>query len=239
MPWVTTEDNTRLRARQLRRFYDKHNSSEGPLQYGDKILQTDIDLATTLAPDYSLENCAQGEEEYPEQWVTKPKSLSYTLSNFRLKAKEMTDTMDREIEAAMNEDVTTSPPVFIGGNGDKSHIRFLVLLTDRLKQLLQEAKEETKAAEQEAEQYLTRAEKAEARLKNLLEELEEEDDEDEEGDEDKENEEYEEDRSRKRRKSDGASNEEDDEDGSRKRRKIDGTSNGVQDTIHCSMYARC
>ncbi|KAF4439103.1 hypothetical protein FACUT_4457 [Fusarium acutatum] len=207
MTWATTEDNTCLRARQIRRFYDKHNSSEGPLKYGDKILLSDIDLATNLAPDYGLEKCAKGEQEYPEQWVTKPKSLAFMLSNFRPKAKEITAAMDREIEAAMTEDVTTTPPVFIGGNGDKSHIRFLVLLTDRLKQLLQEAKEETEAAEEEAEQYLARAEKAEAQLKKLLEELEEEVDED----------------------------EEDDEDSGRKRRKIDEASNGVRETIHCSL----
>ncbi|KAF5561454.1 hypothetical protein FPHYL_6188 [Fusarium phyllophilum] len=216
MTWATREDNTCLRARQLRRFYEKHISSEGPLKYADKITQSDIDLATALAPDYSLELCAKGEQEYPEQWALKPKSLSFILSNFRPKAKEFKAAMDNAIEAAMTEEVTDIPPVFLGDNGDRAHIRFLVLLTDRLKQLLQEAKEETEAAEEEAEQYLARAEKAEAELKKLLEELEEEDDESEEGEE-------------------GEEEDEDEGDRRRKKRKIDEASDEVRETIHCSL----
>ncbi|KAG4273382.1 hypothetical protein FPRO04_09746 [Fusarium proliferatum] len=210
MAWATTEENTCLRARQIRRYYDKHIGSEGPLKYGDKILLSDIDLATTLAPDYSLKLCAKGEEEYPEQWNSKAKSLSYTLSNFRLKAKELAAAMGKEIEDFMTKDATTIPPVFLGGNGDRAHVRSLELIASCLKRELAEVNKGKMAAEEEAKQYLARAKEAEAQLKRLLEEQEEEDDEDEES-------------------------EEDGEDRRRKRRKIDGASNRVLETIHCSL----
>ncbi|KAI1054075.1 hypothetical protein LB505_013813 [Fusarium chuoi] len=210
MAWATTEENTCLRARQIRRYYDKHIGSEGPLKYGDKILLSDIDLATTLAPDYSLKLCAKGEEEYPEQWDSKPKSLAYTLSNFRLKAKELTVTMGKEIEDFMTKDATAIPPVFLGGNGDRAHVRSLELIASCLKRELAEVNKGKKAAEEEAKQYLARAKKAETQLKRLLEEQEEEDDE-------------------------GEESEEDVEDGRRKRRKISEASDGVLETIHCSL----
>ncbi|CCT72780.1 uncharacterized protein FFUJ_12673 [Fusarium fujikuroi IMI 58289] len=202
MAWATTEENTCLRARQIRRYYDKHIGSEGPLKYGDKILLSDIDLATTFAPDYSLKLCAKGEEEYPEQWDSKPKSLSYTLSNFRLKAKELAAAMGKEIEDFMTKDATNIPPVFLGGNGDRAHVRSLELIAGCPKRELAEVKKGKNAAEEEAKQYLARAKKAEAQLKRRLGEREEE----EEG--------------------------EDDEDRKRKRRKIGEASDGVRETIH-------
>ncbi|KAF5684535.1 hypothetical protein FCIRC_3878 [Fusarium circinatum] len=189
MAWATTEENTLLRARQLRRFYAKHISSEGPLKYADKITPTDMDLATTLAPEYSLKLCAEGEQEYPEQWELKPKSLSFVLSNFRPKAKEMKTAMDEEIDAFLTGESTTRPPVFLGGYGDRLHILTLHKTTKGLQKELKKAKEK-------ADQYLARAEKAEAELQELREELEEESDEDDEGKEDDE------DRKRKRRKVD-------------------------------------
>ncbi|KAG5745336.1 hypothetical protein H9Q69_012738 [Fusarium xylarioides] len=175
MAWPSTEDNTRLRARQLRRFHEKHISSEGPLKHADKITSTDMDLATTLAPDYSLKFCAEDEEEYPEQWVLKPKSLAFILSNFRPKAKEIVAAMDREIDAAIAGDGTTIPPVFLGGYGDREQIRSLKKIEKGLQDLLQEHKAKMKAAEEKAEQYLARAEKAETQLQELLGELDDED----------------------------------------------------------------
>ncbi|PNP85370.1 hypothetical protein FNYG_01199 [Fusarium nygamai] len=206
MTWPSAEDNTRLRARQLRRFHEKHISSKGPLKNADKITATDMDLATTLAPDYNLKFCDKDEEEYPKQWETNPRSLGFILSNFRLKAKEITAAMDREIDDAIAGDGTTIPPIFLGGYGDREQVRSLQRVAKRLQVLLQEE-------EEKAKQYLARAEKAEARLQRLLEGLEDEDDEDKEDEEDDEEEEN-------RRK---------------KRRKIDGADNGVRETIHCSL----
>ncbi|KAF5694705.1 hypothetical protein FDENT_833 [Fusarium denticulatum] len=185
MTWPSAEDNTRLRARQLRRFHEKHISSKGPLKNADKITPTDMDLASTIAPDYDLKFCDKDEEEYPEQWETNPRSLGFILSNFRPKAKEITAAIDREIDDAIAGDGTFIPPVFPGGYGDREQIRSLQKVTKRLRGVWQEA-------EKKAEQYLARAEKAEARLQRLLEGLENEDDEDEEDDEDDEDDEEEE-----------------------------------------------
>ncbi|RKK07791.1 hypothetical protein BFJ66_g8370 [Fusarium oxysporum f. sp. cepae] len=152
MTWASSEDNTRLRARQLLRFYNKHQD-EGPIPYAAKITASDIELAESLAPVWRLEDCDEGEKEYPEQWEKMAKSLSFTLGSFRRKAKEI-----------------TTAPTFIGDNGDKAQIAYLELLNKRLKELLKEANEEKKA-----DRYLARAEKVEAQLEKLLEELEEED----------------------------------------------------------------
>ncbi|KAF5722690.1 hypothetical protein FMUND_2567 [Fusarium mundagurra] len=191
MTWPTAEENTRLRARQLRRFHEKHRSSKGPLKNADKITSTDMDLATTLAPDYSLKFCDKDEEEYPKQWERNPRSLGFILSKFRPKAKEIVAAINMEIDAAIAGDGTTIPPVFPGGYGDREQIRSLQKIVSSIQQILAEAKEREKAAQAEAKQYLARAEKAEAELQELLEELEDED---------------EEDRRRKRRKIDGAGN---------------------------------
>ncbi|KAF5648967.1 hypothetical protein F52700_786 [Fusarium sp. NRRL 52700] len=191
MAWLTTEENTLLRARQLRRFYAKHKSSEGPLKYADKITPTDMDLATILAPDYSLKFCAEGEEEYPEQWEQKPKSLGIILNNFRPKAKEMKTAMDEVVDAFITGESTIIPPVNPGGYGDRQHVRSSEMITKALQRALAKARKDKDAAEKKAEQYLARAEKAEAELQELLEELEEEGDE-----------EDDEDRKRKRRKID-------------------------------------
>ncbi|KAF4483477.1 hypothetical protein FAGAP_11769 [Fusarium agapanthi] len=149
-----------------------------------------MDLATILAPDYSLKFCAEGEEEYPEQWELKPKSLSFILSNFRPKAKEIKTAMDEVVDAFIAGESTTIPPVFPGGYGDRQHVRSSEIITNGLQRALAETRKEKEAAEKKAKQYLARAEKAEAELQELLEELEEEDDEDDE------------DRKRKRRKID-------------------------------------
>ncbi|KAF5592406.1 hypothetical protein FPCIR_5727 [Fusarium pseudocircinatum] len=214
MTLPSAEDNTRLRARQLRRFHEKHISSKGPLENADKITPTDMDLATTLAPDYHLKFCDKDEEEYPKQWETNPRSLGFILSNFRLKAKEIAAAIDREIDDAIAGDGTFIPPVFPGGYGDREQIRSLQKITKRLRSVWQEA-------EKKAEKHLARAEKAEARLERLLEGLEDEDDEDAEDDEDEEEEDDDE--------------EEEEENRRRKRRKIDGADNGVRETIHCSL----
>ncbi|EXK87620.1 hypothetical protein FOQG_08959 [Fusarium oxysporum f. sp. raphani 54005] len=162
MTWASSEDNTRLRARQLLRFYNKHQD-EGPLPYAAKITASDIELAESLAPVWRLEDCDEGEEGYPEQWGKMAKSLSFTLGSFRRKAKEI-----------------TTAPTFIGGNGDKAQIAYLELLNKRLKELLKEANEGKKAAQEKADRYLARAEKVEAQLEKLLEELVEEDEEEDE-----------------------------------------------------------
>ncbi|PCD25206.1 hypothetical protein AU210_014315 [Fusarium oxysporum f. sp. radicis-cucumerinum] len=141
MTWASSEDNTRLRARQLLRFYNKHQD-EGPIPYAAKITASDIELAESLAPVWRLEDCDEGEKEYPEQWEKMAKSLSFTLGSFRRKAKEI-----------------TTAPTFIGDNGDQAQIASLELLNRRLKELLKEANEEKKAAQEKADRYLARAEK--------------------------------------------------------------------------------
>ncbi|KAF5591069.1 hypothetical protein FPANT_5802 [Fusarium pseudoanthophilum] len=213
MAWPTAEENTRLRARQLRRFHEKHISSKGPLKNADKITETDMDLATTLAPDCDLKFCDKDEEEYPKQWETNPRSLGFILSNFRLKAKEITDAINREIDDAIAGNGTFIPPVFPGGYGDREQIRSLQKVNKRLHAVLREEKEKAK-------KYLARAEEAEAELQRLLEGLEDEDDE-EGGDSEEEDEDDDYDEEEENRK--------------RKRRKIDGGDNGVRETIHCSQ----
>nr|RBQ93964.1 hypothetical protein FVER53263_13390 [Fusarium verticillioides] len=206
MTWPSAEDNTRLRARQLRRFHEKHVSSKGPLKNADKITETDMDLATTLAPDYSLKFCDKDEEEYPKQWETNPRSLGFILGNFRLKAKEITDAINREIDDAIAGHGTFIPPVFPAGYGDREQIRSLQKINKRLHAVWREE-------EEKAKKYLARAKEAEARLQRLLEGLEDEDYQDE---EEKDEDEEEENRRRKRRK-------------------LDGADNGVRETIHCSQ----
>ncbi|KAF5606496.1 uncharacterized protein FSUBG_6105 [Fusarium subglutinans] len=202
MAWATAEENTFLRARQLRRFYAKHISSEGPLKYADKITPTDMDLATILAPDYKLKYCAEGEEEYPEQWELKPKSLSFILNNFRPKAKEIKTAMDEVVDAFIAGESTTIPPIFPGGYGDRHQVHSSQVVTKGLQRALAEVRKEKNAAEKKAKLYLARAEKAEAELQELREELEEEGDEDNEAEEDEEDKKDDEDRKRKRRKID-------------------------------------
>ncbi|KAF5981903.1 hypothetical protein FCOIX_4042 [Fusarium coicis] len=212
MTWPSAEDNTRLRARQLRRFHEKHISSKGPLQNADKITETVMDLATTLAPDYDLKFCDKDEEEYPKQWETNPRSLGFILSNFRLKAKEITDAINREIDDAVAGHGTFIPPVFPAGYGDREQIRSLQKINKRLHALLREEEEKGK-------KYLARAKKAEARLQRLLEGLEDEEEEDG-ADEDEEDDEDDDEEEENRRK---------------KRRKLDGANNVVRETIHCSQ----
>ncbi|KAF5254924.1 hypothetical protein FANTH_420 [Fusarium anthophilum] len=185
MAWATAEENTFLRARQLRRFYAKHISSEGPLKYADKITPTDMDLATILSPDYELEYCAEGEEEYPEQWELKPKSLSFILNNFRPKAKEIKTAMDEVVDAFIAGESTAIPPIFPGGYGDRHQVRSSQVVTKGLQRALAEVRDEKYAAQEKAKLYLARAEKAEAKLQELLEELEEEEEEDKADDEDR------------------------------------------------------
>ncbi|KAF5566245.1 hypothetical protein FNAPI_1244 [Fusarium napiforme] len=214
MTWPSAEENTRLRARQLRRFHEKHISPKGPLKNADKITETDMDLATTLAPDFNLKFCNKDEEEYPKQWETNPRSLGFILSNFRLKAKEITAAINREIDAAIagDGDGKFIPPVFPAGYGDREQIRSLEVLTKRLHALLRKEKEKAK-------KYLASTEKAEAQLQRLLKGLEDEEEEDEDSEEEDEDEE----------------DDEEEENRKRKRRKIDGADNGVRETIHCSQ----
>ncbi|KAF5621160.1 uncharacterized protein FTJAE_11501 [Fusarium tjaetaba] len=215
MTWPSAEENTRLRARQLRRFHEKHISSKGPLKNADKITETDMDLATTLAPDFNLKFCDKDEEEYPKQWETNPRSLGFILSNFRVKAKEITAAINREIDAAItgDGDGTFIPPVFPAGYGDREQIRSLEVLAKRLHALFRKEKEKAK-------EYLASTEKAEAQLQRLLEGLEDEDDEEDGYSEDEdEDDDY----------------DEEEENRKRKRRKIDGADKGVRETIHCSQ----
>jgi hypothetical protein len=152
MAWATSEENTRLRARQLLRYHNKHDES-GPLPNANKITESDIELAELLAPVWRLEECNEGEVEYPEQWEKLAKSLSFTLGSFRRNAKAM-----------------TAAPTVNKNGGDKAEIASLELLNKRLKELLKQANEEKKAAQELADRYLARAEKVEAELEKLLEE---------------------------------------------------------------------
>ncbi|QKD57336.2 uncharacterized protein FOBCDRAFT_276972 [Fusarium oxysporum Fo47] len=97
----SAEDNSRLRSRQIRRYHHK-NQQSGPLSYADKITQADLEFAIQLAPIWLLEDCEEGELDYPPQWETLPKSLSFTLQTFRRNAAAMTAVpSDSKLEVYM------------------------------------------------------------------------------------------------------------------------------------------
>jgi len=60
-----------------------------------------MESAIQLAPIWLLEDC-EGELDYPPQWETLPKSLSFTLQTFRRNAAAMTAVpSDSKLEVYM------------------------------------------------------------------------------------------------------------------------------------------
>lgn len=73
------DDNTRLRACQIQRFNKDHPG---------QISANDVNLAERIAPDYSHERY-NAEDDFPNEWDAKPKSLPVTLQWFRKNAEKL------------------------------------------------------------------------------------------------------------------------------------------------------
>ncbi|KAF4343964.1 hypothetical protein FBEOM_2071 [Fusarium beomiforme] len=154
MKWATPEDNTRLRARQIRRYHDKHENC-GSLPHAEKITKEDLAFAIELAPVWRLKDCEEGELEYPPQWETLPRSLIYTLRSFRRNAPNINDkgpdwsTMLGDVEA------------------ERLVVAAFKSQLEVTKGELKKTTEALKKAEKMRDYYLARAEKAEDELEKL------------------------------------------------------------------------
>ncbi|KAF9778097.1 hypothetical protein IL306_004260 [Fusarium sp. DS 682] len=154
MKWATPENNTRLRSRQILRYHDK-NQKCGPLPYADKITDADLKFAIQLAPVWRLEDCEEGEVEYPSQWETLPRSLTYMLRFFRQNAPAMASQGPDRSELLGDLEI------------ERDVVAALKLQLEVTKEALEKNKKALKKAEKMCEFYLARAEKAEAELERL------------------------------------------------------------------------
>ncbi|KAF4443759.1 hypothetical protein F53441_11362 [Fusarium austroafricanum] len=154
MKWATSQDNTLLRARQIRRYHDKHQNS-GPLPHADKITDADLEFAISLAPFWRLEECEEGELEYPPQWKALPRSLTYMLRNFRKTAPSMTNKGPDRSQLLSDLEV------------ERSVVVALKLQLEETEKQLKVGREAFKKVEDLRDSYLARAEKAEAELERL------------------------------------------------------------------------
>ncbi|KAF4449958.1 hypothetical protein F53441_6877 [Fusarium austroafricanum] len=91
MPWIRGE-NTKLRARQLQRLHELHQTDpQGDLV--DTITLEDIELAEQLQPDF---RDVEDDPPFEKEWIKNPKSLPQVLRQFRKNAQDLIDNPDSQ-----------------------------------------------------------------------------------------------------------------------------------------------
>ncbi|KAM0414575.1 hypothetical protein ACHAPT_013591 [Fusarium lateritium] len=132
MPSSTSEQNTRVRARQLQRLNERIKR-EGHLPYTDQLTPEDLQLANRLEPNWKV--VPDGEVDIPEEWTTKAGSLSCTLMHFRKNVKLLLAKQELPTDDVPETPEQTSPaPPQTQEKGDRegdgSHSKDLIQFSE-------------------------------------------------------------------------------------------------------------
>lgn len=82
-----SEDNTRLRARQIQRLHHK-NTDDSPMPNAKLITAEHLRLAGSLEPTWQMDKCSDA-VEYELDWTQKPRSMASMLTAFAKSAQAL------------------------------------------------------------------------------------------------------------------------------------------------------
>lgn len=151
MPTSTSEQNTRLRARQLQRL-NETNEREGPLPFISKLMPEDLQFANLLEPNWKV--VPEGEVDVPEEWTKRSGSLTSTLTHFRKSVKLLVDNQElpwhngpEPLEQTLPEPVQTREGDRKGETKeDNSHEQPLIEFSEPPKPAIGQGKDKTDAS---------------------------------------------------------------------------------------------